>query len=107
MDYIGAIVNIALMATDAETDLRVAFGRRLVAARTAAGYPKQSAFADELGITSPRLSQWEAGKRTPDMFYLGKIVTITGVTLDWLFFGNPAGMTYATLERLAGANPAA
>jgi len=100
IDYPAAIVDIKVMANDAENDLRAAFGKRLVAARKIAGFTRQSAFARELGVTSPRLSQWESGRRMPDMLYLGKIVTITGVTLDWLYFGNPAGMAYATVQSL-------
>ena len=93
---------MALMIGTEEDDLRAAFGQRLIAARKAAGFVKQNAFATELGISSSRLSQWEAGRRTPDMFYLGKIITITGVTLDWLYFGNPSGMPYGIIQKLGG-----
>ncbi|MEN3950268.1 helix-turn-helix transcriptional regulator [Iodidimonas sp. SYSU 1G8] len=83
-----------------EDEMRSKFGVRLHVARRAAGFSRQTSFASALGVSPSRLSQWERGKRMPDMIYLGKICTITGVTLDWLYFGNAASMPYGMMQRI-------
>ena len=39
----------------------------------------------ELGIKQSVLSNYEAGRREPDIETLGKLADLYGVSLDWLF----------------------
>ena len=44
----------------------------------------QEDIAEQLGVTKQTISNWEKGKRTPDINYLIKLANIYQVTLDSL-----------------------
>ena len=48
------------------------------------GEKTQEEFADFLGMSSRSISDWEDGKRNPDLITLIKIVDEFRVSLDWL-----------------------
>ena len=55
---------------------------------------KQKDLADELGITSARLSTWELGKRAPDIIMLSRISKILDVDPNYLL-----GTSVSTVDR--------
>ena len=61
----------------------VRFGRRLKAAREAAGI-RQAYVAEVLGVTRQAVGQWESGKSSPNPDTLARLAEIYGVTVDEL-----------------------
>ena len=49
---------------------------------------KQSEAAEALQINRVTYTNYELGKRTPDVYMLKKIADLFGVTMDELFSGN-------------------
>lgn len=74
--------------------------KRLRQLRRAEGYKLASTFAAKLGITAPRLSNFEAGM--PLSIDVAKRIcaNVPGVTLDWLYFGKEDGLPLALRQRL-------
>jgi ribosome-binding protein aMBF1 (putative translation factor) len=61
------------------SDAERRFGKRLKAARLAAGYATQAAAAKALGVKQPLISQYEAGERIPPITRLIEIVAALGL----------------------------
>jgi transcriptional regulator with XRE-family HTH domain len=68
-------------------EYRVAFARRLEAARVAAGYETMREFSKEIGVAEATYRRWEAAETEPNIFYLQKISKLTRVSLDTLVSG--------------------
>lgn len=66
-------------------------GKRLKALRKK-NQLTQQAMADVLGITQPQWNQYETGKRQLTIEVAAIIATNHGVTLDWLYLGDPSGL---------------
>jgi transcriptional regulator with XRE-family HTH domain len=81
-----------------ETQKRL-FGIRVRAARIAAGMD-QTVFGERAGWGSARQSNYELGKRWPDTWDLALLRQLTGVTGDWLQFGDTRGMDSQLLEKI-------
>ena len=73
--------------------------KRLQALMTALGR-NQSAFAVLVEITQPAMSNYVKGLRRPQLDEAMKIVAKTGVTLDWIYLGDRAGLPSRLLEVL-------
>ena len=71
----------------AAVEYRVAFARRLEAARVAAGYQTMRDFAKELGVAEATYRRWEAAETEPNLFHLRRISSLTKVSLDILVSG--------------------
>ena len=65
----------------------VEFGNRIKELRRRQG-KTQTYFADMLYISSSYLALIEAGKRVPTIEILAQIAKISGVSLDYLVFGD-------------------
>ena len=65
--------------------------RRMVALRESLGM-NQSAFAAYVGISQPAMNNYERALRRPDLDVAIGIQSKTGVTLDWLYLGERAGL---------------
>ncbi len=63
------------------------FGRRLRAARIAAGYEDAADLARDLGIEEATYRKYERGGALPRVDVLECIVQTTGKSLDWLLLG--------------------
>ena len=66
-------------------------GERLHKLRNAMGL-KQGAVAEMLGITHSAWSQYESGKRKLTIEVAGNLAVRFGVTLDWIYRGDPSGL---------------
>jgi transcriptional regulator with XRE-family HTH domain len=64
------------------------------------GYTTSARFAEALGISAARLSNAENGH--PLSIEVARLIKnlIPGVTLDWLYDGDEAGLTVALRKRL-------
>jgi len=67
--------------------MRAAFGRRLRAARIAAGYESAAAAASVIGLDEVRYRAYERGARVPALAALLAIQRTLGISLDWLLVG--------------------
>jgi len=74
-------------------------GRRLQALLTALGH-NQTSFAQLVGISQPALNNYLKGIRRPDIDVAIQIQLRTGVTLDWLYLGDRAGLPSRMMEVL-------
>lgn len=61
----------------------------------------QKAFAKRLGITEQRWGNYERGRRRPNHDLATKIKKMCGgVTRDWIYDGDVAGMPFELLSKL-------
>lgn len=81
---------------------RIEIGRRLVAAREALGLSQVDVCA-ALGVSTPRWNQWEKGTTLPDALVMAELARRYGVTTDWVYVGNPAGLPYSIASKLLKA----
>jgi len=75
-------------------DFAADVARRLRLTRTALGYPnrQQSDFAAESGIAQSHYNKFETGERRLTLTIAMKLCHRWGITLDWLFRGDPSGL---------------
>ncbi len=66
------------------TELVDGFGARVAALRETRGL-SQNALAERVGVTPPAISQWESGKRLPDVGKLVALAAALRVTVGALF----------------------
>ena len=79
---------------------QVEIGQRIVALRTAMGFANAAAFAKAVKISPQSLNNYERGFRRPELEQATKIVKLTGATLDWIYYGERAGLPLQLAERL-------
>jgi transcriptional regulator with XRE-family HTH domain len=91
--------HYAGMAED--TSLR-AIGERIRLTRVALGYPTSIGFARIVGLTQQALNNYEQGIRRPDLDKALLICRATGVTLDWLYRGDPSGLPLRLSQKILG-----
>lgn len=60
----------------------------------------QASFAARIGVSQPALNNYLKGIRRPDLDVAINIQTKTGVTLDWLYLGDRAGLPSRLLDIL-------
>lgn len=60
----------------------------------------QTSFAMLVGITQPALNNYLKGIRRPDVDVAIAIAIRTGITLDWLYRGERAGLPSRLLQEL-------
>jgi transcriptional regulator with XRE-family HTH domain len=77
---------------------------RLKEARELRGWSIPQA-ANMLGVSAKTVSEWEAGKRTPQMSRLMRAAGVLGVAVVWLINGNdeydPQGSSRSRIDKLA------
>ncbi len=75
-------------------------GGRLRAVRAAAGFATAREFAKALGVEENTLTSWERGLRLIEPEDLDGVRRLTGVTSDYISYGDPAGLSAATITAL-------
>lgn len=65
----------------------MSMGLRLRQVRTKTGLSLRN-LAILLEVSHSTIGHWEVGRRVPNALMLAKFATLTGVDLNWLFFGN-------------------
>ena len=76
-----------------------AFARRLIATREALGL-RPSQFCEAAGIARSAYSNWEAGEKRPGLSAAIKLVKVHGLTLDWIYLGDPSGLPSRIVSKL-------
>lgn len=88
-------------------------GTRLTRIRELAGYPgrMQEKFAKDHKFTKGSWNHWEKGKSIPwqqaKRLIEATKETIPGLTLDWIYLGEPRGVPLETARRLRKRPPSA
>jgi transcriptional regulator with XRE-family HTH domain len=72
-------------------DAAPTIGQRLRALRNSLDMD-QSSIAAMVGVTQAAWSQYERGRRQIDIEVAGNVATRFGVTLDWIYRGDPSGL---------------
>lgn len=80
-------------------------GARIRRLRLVMGYPSQAAFAESIGVKRGELASWEAGMRRPSVAKAWPMVRRFRITLDWLFLGDPASLSYELASSLMDGEP--
>lgn len=75
----------------------VAIGQRLKEVR---GRKSQAEFAEQLGVTHKSISNYEIGKRVPDVEFICKLMKDFGVDSTWLITGQYAVTSKSNLSTL-------
>ena len=82
-----------------------AVGVRLQLTREALGLAK-GAFAASAGIAGNTYSQYENGKRVPELEFALRLCDRYELTLDWVYRGDPSGLKYNLAEKIIQARQA-
>lgn len=88
---------------------KVKCGQRLRATRRALGYATIRSLANDLDEPEDNLSNWERGVSLVPTQVIHKLKRLKGVTADWIYLGDPAGLPHdlalrALREMEASAN---
>lgn len=67
-------------------------GRRLRETRIAAGFTSARQFAAELGVKENTYTNWERGVRLIEPEDLAKVRDLTGVTCEFIYYGEPVSL---------------
>jgi Predicted transcriptional regulators len=76
-----------------------AIGRRLAMTREVFGM-QQNDFADGAKIADNTYNQYENGKKRPSLENAMKLCDHYGLTLDWIYLGDPSGLRYETANAI-------
>ena len=76
-----------------------AVGQRLRTARKALGLSQKELY-DSLGVGASTWHNWESGKRLPDPLVMAQLRKVYGVTLDWVFAGETAGISRSLEQKM-------
>ena len=88
------------MATGLNHDF-TAVGHRLKLLRTMLGFPTQGAFSSCYNLSNTTWSGYENGKPIPHWAAIYLIQRIPGLSMDWIYFGNEAGLSGKLVTKLA------
>ena len=88
------------------SELARGYGARLVATRKALGMSARDMQA-MLNVTKARLNHWENERHPPDVTAMLALKRLRGVTLDWIFAGDPSGLPSSILQFLITEGAAA
>lgn len=67
-------------------------GWRIAILRQAMGYSNAARFAAFVGWTPQQLNNYERGSKRPEVTMATRMCNRTGVTLDWIYRGERAGL---------------
>lgn len=67
-------------------------GWRIASLRQALGYSNAAQFANFVGWSPQQLSNYERGAKRPEIKMAIQLCNRTGVTLDWIYRGERAGI---------------
>lgn len=79
------------------SNIRAGYGLRLRVARKALGMTAR-ALCSELGVEPGRWSHWENERHPPDVPIMLALKQRHGITLDWIFDGDPAALPWIVAQ---------
>ncbi len=68
-------------------------GNRLRAARLALGLTQKDLY-EAIGVKAATWNHWESGKRIPDPMAMKEFYLLHGVTMEWIYAGDPKGTIF-------------
>ena len=77
----------------------VMIGRRLIATREAVGM-SQAELCRLADIKPNAYNQWERGHGRPSLEQAVRLVRALGITLDWIYLGNLAGVRHGLASQI-------
>lgn len=78
-----------------------AVARRLLAIMSELDLGTVAMLADEVRATRSQASNWVNAYHLPPVPYMITLVRKKNLTLDWIYMGDPSGLTYAAAIRLS------
>ena len=87
------------MARSRDNEEMVQIGARLKAARLALGLSQKELYVS-LGVKAAAWNHWETGKRMPDPVVMFKLFQLHGITLEWIYGGDPRGLPFGVARQL-------
>ncbi|MCB9943477.1 MAG: helix-turn-helix transcriptional regulator [Geminicoccaceae bacterium] len=82
-------------------DLVLVVGERLAATRRALELTQEQ-LAEQVGVSRGALGNWEQGTRLPDPATMLRLRQRYGVTLDWIYGGDPSGLPQRLASKILG-----
>jgi transcriptional regulator with XRE-family HTH domain len=83
-------------------DFAADVGRRLRLSRRALGDLDQQEFGEEAGLSQSRYNKFETGSRPLTLEAAMKLCERWGLTLDWLYRGDPSGLPHKLVTDIRG-----
>jgi len=90
------------MTKSRETDNLLEIANRLKAARMALDLSQKDLY-DTLGVKAAAWSHWESGKRMPDPVVMFELYKLHGITLEWIYGGDPRGLPFGVAQTILKA----
>jgi transcriptional regulator with XRE-family HTH domain len=91
--------NAAMQDRDSDGMTTLAIGKRLKLSRTALGLG-QGEFADRLDIARNTYNQYEKGVNKPPVESALKMRELFGLTLDWIYAGDPSALKWELADKI-------
>ncbi len=87
------------MARLRDNEELVQIGARLKAARLALGLNQKDLY-ESLDVKAAAWNHWETGKRMPDPVKMFQLYQLHGITLEWIYGGDPRGLPFGVAQEL-------
>jgi transcriptional regulator with XRE-family HTH domain len=65
----------------------------------------QRAIAEMCGVSEARWSNWERADHLPDILAMSQMASLFGISLDWIYRGDLAGMPWPLVSELRRRRP--
>jgi ribosome-binding protein aMBF1 (putative translation factor) len=85
-----------------DNDELAQIGARLRAARLALGLSQKDLY-EAIGVKAAAWNHWESGKRMPDPLAMMELYRLHGVTLEWIYGGDPRGLPFGVARTILKA----
>ena len=85
------------MTKTREADNLMEIANRLKAARMALDLSQKDLY-EALGVKAAAWSHWESGKRMPDPVVMFEFYKLHGITLEWIYGGDPKGLPFGVAQ---------
>jgi len=90
------------MARSRDNEELVQIGTRLKAARLALGLSQREIY-EVIGVKAATWNHWESGKRMPDPMAMAEFYRLYGVTMEWIYAGDPKGLPFGIVQSVLKA----
>lgn len=90
------------MTRTRNSDELVQIGARLKAARLTLGLSQKELY-QVIDIKAATWSHWESGKRMPDPMAMAELYRLHGITMEWIYAGDPKGLPFGVAKEILKA----
>lgn len=81
------------MTRTRNNDELVQIGARLKVARLTLGLSQKDLY-EAIDVKAAAWSHWESGKRMPDPMAMAEFYRLHGITMEWVYAGDPKGLPF-------------